>query len=154
MADKEFKLNGWHVLGIFGGAFAVIIGVNIALAVNAVSTFPGLEVANSYVASQTFDKRRSAQESLGWTVEARLEKDMLVLSITDEEGRPVQASRLHAKIGRPTNVSDDREPEFTFNGRAYVAYEKLRPGNWDVWLTATALNGTQFQQRLEMTVAN
>ncbi|MBT56042.1 MAG: nitrogen fixation protein FixH [Mameliella sp.] len=152
MAGKEFTLKGWHVFGIFGGAFAVIIGVNIVLAVSAVSTFPGLEVANSYVASQTFDKRRADQESLGWTVAARLEDDMLILSITDPEGRPVQASRLHAKVGRPTNVSDDIEPEFTFNGHAYVAYETLRPGNWDVWLTATALDGTPFQQRLEMTV--
>ena len=66
MARKDFKLTGWHVLGIFGGAFGVIIGVNIALAVNAVSTFPGLEVANSYVASQTFDKRRAAQDKAGW----------------------------------------------------------------------------------------
>ncbi|WP_323770459.1 FixH family protein [Antarctobacter sp.] len=154
MADKEFTLKGWHVLGIFVGAFAVIIGVNITLAVNAVKTFPGLEVANSYVASQTFDKRRAAQESLGWDVEARLEEDMLILSITDADGRPVQAARLTAKVGRPTNVSDDREPEFSFNGHAYVAYEDLRPGNWDVWLTATALNGIEFQQRLEMTVTN
>lgn len=154
MAKKAFTLKGWHVLGIFVGAFAVIIAVNLTLAFNAVSTFPGLEVANSYVASQTFDKRRAAQESLGWDVAARLEEDMLILSITDADGRPVQASRLHAKVGRPTNVSEDREPEFAFNGRAYVAYETLRPGNWDVWLTATALNGTPFQQRLEMTVAN
>ncbi|SNS36038.1 FixH family protein [Antarctobacter heliothermus] len=154
MAGKEFTLKGWHVLGIFCSAFAVIIGVNIALAVNAVSTFPGLEVANSYVASQTFDKRRADQESLGWTVAAHLQEDMLILTITDTQGRPVQASRLHAKVGRPTNVSDDREPEFTFNGHAYVAYETLRPGNWDVWLTATALDGTPFQQRLEMTVTH
>jgi nitrogen fixation protein FixH len=154
MTKKEFKLTGWHVLGIFGGAFGIIIGVNIALAVNAVSTFPGLEVANSYVASQTFDKRREAQEALGWTVEARLEEDMLILSITDEDGRPVQAGKLTATVGRPTNVSEDREPEFAFNGHAYIAYEDLRPGNWDVWLKATALDGTPFEQRLEMTVTN
>ncbi|MBV7396287.1 FixH family protein [Mameliella sediminis] len=154
MTKKEFKLTGWHVLGIFGGAFSVIIGVNVALAVNAVSTFPGLEVANSYVASQTFDKRRAAQEALGWNVEARIEQDMLVLSITDDEGRPIHTRDLTATVGRPTNVSEDRTPEFAFNGRAYVAHETLRPGNWDVWLKATALDGTLFEQRLQMTVAN
>ena len=77
-----------------------------------------------------------------------------VLSITDEDGRPVQAGKLSATVGRPTNVSEDRVPEFAFNGHAYVAYEDLRPGNWDVWLTATALDGTPFEQRLEMTVTN
>ncbi|MGP6088207.1 FixH family protein [Antarctobacter jejuensis] len=154
MAAKERKLTGWHALAIFGGAFTIIIGVNIALAVNAVRTFPGLETGNSYIASQTFDKRRAAQEALGWDVEARLEGDKLILSITDEDGRPVQAGKLSATVGRPTNVSDDRVPEFAFNGHAYVAYTDLRPGNWDVWLKATALDGTEFEQRLEMTVSN
>lgn len=152
MATKERKLTGWHVLAIFGGAFAVIIGVNVALAVNAVRTFPGLETKNSYIASQTFDRRRAAQEALGWTVQARLEDDRLILSITDPEGAPVQAARLQARVGRPTNVSEDRDPDFAFNGRDYVAYEALSPGNWDVWLDATALDGTNFQQRLEMSV--
>lgn len=152
MAAGERRFTGWHALAVFGGAFTVIIGVNIALAVNAVRTFPGLETKNSYIASQTFDARRTAQLALGWDVEARLEDDRLILSITDADGRPVQAARLHAKVGRPTNVSQDREPDFAFDGRAYVAYEVLPPGNWDVWLTATALDGTEFQQRLEMTV--
>lgn len=154
MTRKEFRLTGWHAFGIFGGAFAVIIGVNVALAVNAVSTFPGLEVDNSYVASQTFNARRAAQEALGWTVEARLEEDRLVLAITDAEGRPVEAETLAARVGRPTNVSEDRDPEFTFDGRAYVAHEVLRPGNWDIWLKATARDGTPFEQRLQVTVAN
>ena len=57
------ELTGKHVLGITVGAFAVIIGVNVLLAVKAVSTFPGLEVDNSYVASQGFDKRKAAQEA-------------------------------------------------------------------------------------------
>lgn len=154
MAKKEFRLTGWHALAIFGGAFTVIIGVNIALAVNAVRTFPGLETDNSYVASQTFDQRRAAQEALGWTIDARLDEGKLTLSITDEDGRPVQAGKLTATVGRPTNTTEDRVPEFAFNGHAYVAYEDLRPGNWDVWLKAVALDGTNFEQRLEMTVAN
>ncbi len=51
-------------------AFAVIIAVNLVLAFKAVRTFPGLEVENSYVASQTFDAERTAQEALGLDAEA------------------------------------------------------------------------------------
>ncbi|MFW2543335.1 FixH family protein [Primorskyibacter sp. 2E107] len=149
---KERKLTGWHVLGIFGGAFGVIIAVNLALAYNAVKTFPGLEVANSYVASQTFNDRKAAQESLGWDIKATLDDGMLLLSITDEAGRPVQAGKLEAKVGRPTNVSDDLNPDFNYNGREYVAYVDLHPGNWDVWLKAVSLDGIPFEQRLEMTI--
>ena len=42
MAERQF--TGWHAAAVFGGAFGVIIAVNITLAVQAVGTFPGLEV--------------------------------------------------------------------------------------------------------------
>ena len=67
---KERKLTGKHVLMIFAGAFGVIISVNLVLAYSAIKTFPGLEVKNSYVASQTFNERKAAQEALGWNVSA------------------------------------------------------------------------------------
>lgn len=152
MAKKDFKLTGWHALGIFGGAFAVIIGVNIALAYSAVKTFPGLETKNSYVASQTFDIRRAAQENLGWTVDVTAREGEIVLSITDENGKPVQAGRLEAVLGRATSVKDDIAPEFAYNGKAYIAREALGPGKWVVRMKANALDGTEFQQRLTVHV--
>ncbi|EIE53123.1 nitrogen fixation protein FixH [Salipiger aestuarii] len=149
---RDFRLNGWHVLAIFVGAFAVIIGVNLALAWNAVATFPGLEVANSYVASQTFDDRRAAQEALGWTVDAQATDGQIVLAITDAKGYPVQPRTLSAKVGRTTSSRDDRTPDFTFDGRAYTADDPLATGYWNVWLTAEAFDGTAFQQRLSLRV--
>lgn len=148
MATAERKLTGWHVLAIFVGAFGVIIGVNIALAVNAVRTFPGLEVKNSYVASQSFDARRDAQEALGWTVVADAAEGQVILSITDAEGAPVQVVGLEAVLGRATHVKDDIAPDFRFNGRAYVAYHDIGPGNWNVRMKAKALDGTPFEQRV------
>ena len=76
----------------------------------------------------------------------------MVLAITDEKGYPVQPARLSAKIGRTTNVKDDHEPDFRFDGRAYVAEDALAPGYWNVWLNAEAFDGTLFQQRLELYV--
>ena len=55
---KDFKLTGGHVLAMFVAMFGVIITVNMILAFSAVKTFPGLEVKNSYVASQSFDRDR------------------------------------------------------------------------------------------------
>ncbi|WP_370045055.1 MULTISPECIES: FixH family protein [Salipiger] len=149
---KDFKLTGWHVLAIFVGAFGVIIAVNLALAFNAVNTFPGLQVKNSYVASQTFDDRRAAQEALRWTVETSHEDGLLALAITDEKGYPVRPAGFSAKIGRTTTVRDDREPAFRFDGRAYVAEDALAPGYWNIWLSAEAHDGTLFEQRLELYV--
>jgi len=150
--SKERKFTGWHALAIFGGAFGIIISVNLAMAWNAVSTFPGLEVKNSYIASQSFDARRASQEALGWQVEARAEEGRVVLSIRDEAGRPVQVGNLDTTLGRATHVKDDFIPDFAFDGRAYVAVADLAPGYWNLRMTAQSLDGTPFEQRIELYV--
>jgi nitrogen fixation protein FixH len=144
----ERKFTGRHALMVFVGAFSVIIGVNIALAVSAVKTFPGLEVKNSYVASQEFDARRSAQEALGWSVYASAVGGLVVLEISDEDGRPVQVASLDATLGRATHVKDDIKPAFKFDGRAYVAPAELAEGNWNIRMNAVAKDGTAFTQRV------
>lgn len=145
---RRGRLTGVHAALIFIHAFVVIIGVNLALALNAVKTFPGLEVANSYVASQTFNDRKAAQESLGWTVEAHHHDGRLTLSITDDTGQPVAVKMLDATVGRATHVADDVAPDFQFDGSAYVADVPLGDGNWNIRMTAIAFDGTEFQQRV------
>ena len=142
------EITGKHVLFGFVAAFGVIITVNVVLAVNAVRTFPGLEVKNSYVASQEFNQRKAAQEALGWTVWAGEEGGRVTLKITDKQGRPVRAAKLDATVGRPTEITDDVTPEFSFDGNAYVAPLELAGGKWNVRLNAISDNGTEFTQRV------
>lgn len=150
MSGRE--LTGWHVLAIFGGAFAIIIGVNLTLAFKAVSTFPGLEVKNSYVASQTFDAERAAQEALGWRVIASVEGTQVRLRIEDETGA-VQPTITRAEIGRPTEAVDDRQLAFAPDGDGFVAPAMgLRPGYWYLRLHAEAADGTAFRQRVRLRV--
>lgn len=146
MATREF--TGKHALMVFGGAFSVIIAVNVALAYNAVKTFPGLEVKNSYIASQQFDVKREAQLRLGWSVRAEARDGQVILSITDKEGAPVEVADLQATVGRATHVKDDVAPEFVFDGKAYVAYADLGKGNWNIRMIARADDGTEFTQRV------
>lgn len=142
------ELTGKHVLGIFGAAFGVIITVNLVLAYSAVSTFPGLEVQNSYVASQQFDERKAAQEALEWTVRASHSAGILTLAVTDGEGAPVELADLEATVGRATHVLEDVEPEFRFDGTEYFAVVPLGDGNWNIRMKALAEDGTAFQQRV------
>lgn len=146
MAEREF--TGKHAAAVFIGAFAVIIGVNIVLAYSAVKTFPGLEAKNSYVASQEFDLRRNAQEALGWSVRADARDGEVILSITDAQGDPVQVAELSAIVGRSTHVRDDVEPDFIYDGRAYVAPVDLASGSWNIRMIAKANDGTEFAQRV------
>lgn len=149
---REKQFTGRHAALIFISAFAVIIGVNLVLAFSAVKTFPGLEVKNSYVASQTFDDRKLAQETLGWQVQAQAKGGLILLSILDAEGRAVEAKSLEAIVGRATHVKDDLTPEFLFDGRTYVARAELGEGNWNIRMKAVAFDGTPFEQRVILRV--
>lgn len=140
-------LTGRKVLLMTGSAFAVIIGVNLTLAYKAVSTFPGLETKNSYVASQSFDADRAAQEALGWDVGAFVQGGELRLRIW-RDGMPVQAKIISAVLGRATNVAQDQTPVLVFDGQDYVAPVDLAEGNWNLRLVAQAADGTTFRQRI------
>ena len=119
-SKAEVPLTGRKVALILCSAFAVIIGVNLTLAFKAVATFPGLEVKNSYVASQAFNADRTAQEALGWDVSASVAGDRLTLIIRDAAG-PVAPVIKSAVFGRATSVSDDQTPTFRFDGAAHLA---------------------------------
>lgn len=150
-ADKAdgFVLTGRHVLAITLAAFGVIIGVNLLLAFKAVGTFPGLEVDNSYVASQSFDRDRAAQQALGWRVTPDYDGKELRLMIRDGQGNPARIKTLTATIGRPTHVRDDQTPQFAYDDGVFHAPLSLGPGLWNIHLTAEAWDGTQFRQRID-----
>lgn len=149
---KERRLTGRHVLAILVAAFGVIIGVNLILAWKAIATFPGLEVKNSYVASQTFDADRAAQEALGWQVQPAYENGILSLAIHDKAGLPAPVAELSVLIGRTTHVQEDVRPELTRQGGVYSAPLTLGPGAWLIHLEAKAADGTAFRQRLDFFV--
>lgn len=151
-AAREIK--GWHVLAIFLGFFGVIIAVNVMLAVEAVSSFPGLEVENSYVASQTFDAERRAQEALGWTVTPSYDpaRDRLDLRFAGASGAAVAVEGLDVLVGRTTEAAEDVRPVFVWQDGAYVAEVRLGPGKWMMAVSARAIDGTAFRQRLGLYV--
>ena len=106
------EIKGQHVLAFMVGAFGLIITVNVLMAYKAVSTFPGLEVENSYVASQEFDSERKAQLALGWTLTPTYDQKLkeLELAFTDADGNPVKVASLEVQVRRRTAAADDSYP--------------------------------------------
>ena len=144
------ELTGRHVLFITLSAFGVIIAVNLVMAFLAVGSFPGLEVKNSYVASQQFDRERAAQQNLGWTAKASQEGSQIVIEIVDTTGAHPVLRDFSATIGRPTHKRDDVTPQFEqAGGGIYRAPLKLEPGAWNIHVQAVAPDGTAFRQRLD-----
>ena len=147
------EITGRHVFLIFFGAFGIIIAVNLLLAFSAVRTFPGLEVANSYVASQQFDRNRAAQEALGWTLDTRLEDGALRLTFADADGRPVRPASMAALFGRTTESVDDQVPVFTETAPGvYAAPVQAGRGVWMLRVQAVAEDGTPFLKRVSIPV--
>ena len=138
----------FSVLAFFG----VIIAANMTMMTFALTTHTGTVVPNSYVASQEFDERRSAQQALGWTVQADAVGGLVILAITSEFGNPVEVAELDAIVGRATHVKDDIIPDFKFDGTAYVAPAELGEGNWNIRMKAKAFDGTEFVQRVVLHV--
>jgi nitrogen fixation protein FixH len=148
------ELTGRHVLGITVGAFGIIIAVNLVMAVQAVRTFPGLEVANGYIASQTFDVERKAQEALGWTAEPVYRDGRLTLALTDADGLPAAVESIDVLVGRTTASNDDQRPVLTRVAGIWEADLALARGKWMLKVEAVALDGTVFRQRLELFVTD
>ncbi len=149
---SERRLTGRHVLAIAVGAFGIIIGVNLVMAWQAISTFPGLEVKNSYVASQSFDAERAAQEALGWTAEPAYENGTFSITLRDRDGLPAPVTDISVLVGRTTHVRDDRTPVLVNRGGVYSAPLDLAPGIWLIHLEASAADGTPFRQRIDFVV--
>ena len=151
MMAAERELKGWHVAAMFVAAFTIIIGVNLALAFNAVATFPGLETRNSYVASQTFDADRAAQDALGWSLDTRLTHTRLSLAITDSAGAVVVPKVVSATLGRATNVAQDMTPDFTVTDGVMLADVDAGAGYWNLRIVLEAADGTIFKRRIQLT---
>lgn len=147
-ATPARPLTGRHVLIIAVTSFGVVIAVNLALAWFALRSFPGVEVANSYVASQGFNDRLADQRALGWGTRVEVAASELRLYVTAPDGAPAQIATLTATLGRPTHMRDDITPAFAPIPGGFAAPVDLAPGNWNLRLRATAPDGTPFERRI------
>ena len=141
-------LTGRKVLAIAVAAFGTIIAVNLTLAYSAVRTFPGVEVKNGYVASQSFERERAAQARLGWTSSARYRDGELTVRIVDRKGAPVWLREAAFRIGRPTTEARDLPMETTATG--WAANLDLAPGLWRLDIVGATATGERFRQHLTL----
>ena len=131
--------TGKHMAAIFVAFFGVVIAVNFVMARLAISTFGGEVVANSYVASQNFNRwlgEAAAEKALGWqVVTARQGDGRLVLTLS---GAP-QGASLSAMARHPVGRLPDRLIAFTSTkaGR-FVSTQPLPEGRWQLHVEARA----------------
>ncbi|MGI2033078.1 FixH family protein [Rhizobium panacihumi] len=141
---KPFTFTGWHMLAIMLSFFGVIISVNFFMAYQAVSSWSGLVVQNTYVASQQFNSKVAAERALAATgVTGKLTIDGTVVryEISGPNGL-VAADELILAFRRP--VGDQQDFSLTLAPQEegiFVVRHEVGPGHWIVEAIA-ARNGT------------
>lgn len=117
--------TGWHMLGVLFLFFGTIITVNLIMAYYANSTWSGLVVKNSYVASQEFNgkvEQVKAQEALGFKGKLSSGNGKLAWSLVDKTGAPVAADNVTVLLRRPVTETADKT----------VTMARLSDGTWSV----------------------
>ena len=138
---KEFQFTGWHMAICMFAFFGVIIGVNFFMAFLASSSWTGLVVKNSYVASQQFNRDLEAakiQKAAGWTSQMSYRDGILSVRLVDRDGLPLAMSQATVAFGRPSHEQKDSISTLRSTGVGiYSAHMKLDAGEWFLKITGT-----------------
>lgn len=136
----SFVFTGWHMLGAMLLFFGTIITVNFTMAYLATSTWSGLVVKNTYIASQEFNGKAAgirAMLSTGikGTLEVRQDNIRYGLAMPGDE--PVLADKVTAHFKRPVGEHQDFVTELKPAGAGvYEASHPVLPGHWIVEIIA------------------
>jgi nitrogen fixation protein FixH len=135
-ASKPKEFTGGHMLALMAAFFGVIIGVNLALATFARSSWTGTVVDNSYVASQHFNEQAAqgrAQAALGWTGSLEIGAHGISYRLADKAGSPVSLRTVKVSLRRPAYAAEDQTIELAPAGEgAFSAGQTVQDGIWIV----------------------
>ncbi|MBW9089908.1 FixH family protein [Rhizobium wenxiniae] len=135
-SQKGFVFTGWHMAGVMVLFFGTIISVNVFMAYNAVTTWSGLVVPNTYVASQQFNGKVAQARALAASgVNGRLAvtADGASYEVLDADGQPVEADRLVLNFKRPVGEHQDFSIEMVAGAPGvFHASREVLPGHWIV----------------------
>jgi len=146
---QGFRLNGWHVLGLFAAFFGVIAAVNGAMIARAYGTYPGEVSSQPYEEGLAWDSelgQQHAQAALGWRMTAGLAPNGDVeVTARDRAGAPLAFPRIDARLERPATEQGKRDLRFAQAAPGvYVARTGGLSGAWDLRLSAFDAKGRRF----------
>ncbi|WP_340589158.1 FixH family protein [Erythrobacter alti] len=132
------RFTGYHMTGILVAFFGTVAAVNFTMAQRATSTFGGVVVENSYVASQNYNtwlEEAAAQEQLGWEVTTSWRDDG---RLTVQAIGPSSPANLRAAARHPLGGEEPRTLEFDrLADGSFLSRETLGDGRWLVRMELT-----------------
>lgn len=127
------QFTGRRAALVICGGFAIVIAVNVTLAVLAGRSHPGMVVENSYVASQSFNDWLAAgrkQRALGWTVTASAADGAMLVEAIGPSGEPLTGMTGEATITHPLGAEPARKLQLTELGEGRYTAGPLSRGQW------------------------
>lgn len=134
------RFTGFHMLFVMVAFFGVVIAVNLVMATNAIRSFGGVVVQNSYVASQQFNgwiAQGREQQKLGWQAQAAPAPDgALAVTLTGPTG-PLDGALVAVSAEHPLGRLPGQTLVLTGVGQGrYLARHTLPPGRWKLNIQA------------------
>lgn len=145
------RFTGRHITVILVAFFGVVIAVNVLMARLATSTFGGVTVENSYVASQHFNRwldEADAERALGWQAAVlRAPDGHLAVRLT---GVPAGPAKVTAVARHPLGRLPDQPLQFAASGDGgFTSTSALPEGRWTLRLQVQA-GGKQWRTESEL----
>ncbi|TIP92396.1 MAG: cytochrome oxidase [Mesorhizobium sp.] len=134
--QKTREFTGRHMLTTILAFFGVVIAVNLTMATFASTSWTGLVVENTYVASQQFNRKAEegrAQAALGWTGKLTIAWGEVRYSLSDAAGKPVPLRSVKVLFRHPAYEGADKAVILAVaSGQEFAAQHTLRDGVWIV----------------------
>jgi len=153
MNDKtstQGEFTGRHMLMIMVAFFGVIITVNLTMAILASTSWTGLVVPNTYVASQKFNgvlEQSRKQAALGWGGELSGSGQKVTFELHKADGSEVAIDKVSVIFRRPATETLDHLVQLDLvPGGDFVGSVNLGEGIW----TAEVLAEIRGEQRWKM----
>ncbi|MER9605989.1 FixH family protein [Mesorhizobium sp. M0243] len=140
--QKTREFTGRHMLAIILAFFGVVIAVNLTMATLANTSWTGLVVENTYVASQQFNRKAEegrAQAALGWTGKLTIASGEVRYGLTDAAGKPVPLHGVKVLFRHPAYEKEDKSVTLApASGQEFAAQHMPKDGVWIVEVDADA----------------
>ncbi|MER9662633.1 FixH family protein [Mesorhizobium sp. M0159] len=139
---KSREFTGRHMLAIILAFFGVVIAVNLTMATLANTSWTGLVVENTYVASQQFNRKAEegrAQAALGWTGKLTIAWGEVRYGVTDAAGKGVPLHGVKVLFRHPAYEKEDESITLAAaSGQEFAVQHMPRDGVWIVEIDADA----------------
>lgn len=157
-AVQPKPFTGWHMLAIMVAFFGVIIAVNLLMATLANTSWTGLVVQNTYVASQQFNERVAdarAQAALGWKGTLTIANGDIRYKLVDASGSAIPVEGVTASFRRPAYEGEDWQATLARDADGvFSTVAPVRDGIWIVDTEAKLKDGAPYHEARRIVVAN